>query len=152
MQGQDFGFSEESSFVTGPEVGPDAVIKVLANADMGHVEPDGSNEFEYDRNQRLVSWKNWPYCVLCRLHQYRASGKLAQRRGFKMWHGRPRRICCFRWGLSHTLCAKYQQSLKIGKGCPGKPLSDLWGGGGGNAITPAGLLFHSCVTALGTGC
>ena len=40
--------------MTGPEVGPDAAIKVLANADMGHAEPDGSYEFEYDRNKRLV--------------------------------------------------------------------------------------------------
>ena len=55
VQGFDAGFSEEISFVTGPQVGPDAEIKVVANADMGHVEPDGSYEFEYDRNQRLVS-------------------------------------------------------------------------------------------------
>ena len=53
--------------MTGPEIGPDAAIKVLANADMGHAEPDGSYEFEYDRNQRLVgqdlSVPNWPILI-----------------------------------------------------------------------------------------
>ena len=64
-QGEGFGMSEEFSFMTGPEVGPDAEIRVLANADMGHAEPDGSNEFEYDRNARLVSILCFgrPYCL-----------------------------------------------------------------------------------------
>ncbi len=64
--------------MTGPEVGPDAAIKVLANADMGHAEPDGSYEFEYDRNQRLVGqdltipdWPTMTHLVDSSLHNVR---------------------------------------------------------------------------------
>jgi hypothetical protein len=43
---QDFGFSEEASFVSPPPVGPDTTVKFLAMADMGQAEVDGSNEQE----------------------------------------------------------------------------------------------------------
>lgn len=41
---QDFGFSTESSFLTAPLTGPEASVKLLAIADMGQADIDGSNE------------------------------------------------------------------------------------------------------------
>ena len=39
---QDFAFSEEFSFVTAPPPGSDATVKLLAIADLGFCEEDGS--------------------------------------------------------------------------------------------------------------
>lgn len=39
---QEFGFSEEHSFITPPVTGPDAAVKFLAIADLGQAEEDGS--------------------------------------------------------------------------------------------------------------
>ena len=39
---QEWGFSEEASFVTPPAPGPETVVKVLAVADMGQAEADGA--------------------------------------------------------------------------------------------------------------
>lgn len=39
---QEYGFSEESSFVTAPPPGSDATVKLLAIADLGFCEEDGS--------------------------------------------------------------------------------------------------------------
>ena len=39
---QDFGFSTEHSFTTGPEPGSDETVKLLAIADLGFCEEDGS--------------------------------------------------------------------------------------------------------------
>ena len=41
---QDFGFSPEGSFVTAPPTGPGSSVKLLAIADMGQADIDGSNE------------------------------------------------------------------------------------------------------------
>jgi hypothetical protein len=39
---QDFGFSEAQSFVTAPPPGDEATVKLLAIADLGYCEEDGS--------------------------------------------------------------------------------------------------------------
>ena len=39
---QDFGFSAEHSFTTGPEPGSDETVKLLAIADLGFCGEDGS--------------------------------------------------------------------------------------------------------------
>ena len=39
---QEFGFSMDHSFTTGPEPGSDEVVKLLAIADLGFCEEDGS--------------------------------------------------------------------------------------------------------------
>jgi hypothetical protein len=41
---QEWGFSEEASFVAPPPVGPDTSVKVLVVADLGQAELDGSME------------------------------------------------------------------------------------------------------------
>lgn len=41
---QSWGFSPESSFTAAPPVGPDTTVKILAVADMGQGELDGSME------------------------------------------------------------------------------------------------------------
>jgi len=41
---QEWGFSAEASFVAAPPVGPDVTVKVLAVADLGQAELDGSME------------------------------------------------------------------------------------------------------------
>ena len=53
---QNFGnFSSQGHFLTPPAVGPTTSVYVLDTADMGHAEPDGSNEWEDDLNQRLYN-------------------------------------------------------------------------------------------------
>ncbi len=53
---QNFGnFSSQAHFLTPPAVGPNTSVYVLDTADMGHAEPDGSNEWEDDHNQRLYN-------------------------------------------------------------------------------------------------
>ncbi|KAK9800257.1 hypothetical protein WJX73_008466 [Symbiochloris irregularis] len=59
-----WGKSREHSFVMGPAPGAGSTIKVLATADMGHAEADGSNEWEYDMNMRLVQPVGSPQQVL----------------------------------------------------------------------------------------
>lgn len=39
---QDFGYSEEQTFTTAPEAGADSTVKLLAIADLGYCEEDGS--------------------------------------------------------------------------------------------------------------
>ena len=39
-----YGWSEEASFLSPPPVGADASVRLLAIADMGQAEVDGSNE------------------------------------------------------------------------------------------------------------
>lgn len=41
---QNWGFSPEASFTAAPPVGPDVTVKILAIADMGQGELDGSME------------------------------------------------------------------------------------------------------------
>ncbi|KAL0055672.1 hypothetical protein WJX82_003065 [Trebouxia sp. C0006] len=48
-------FSSQAHFLTPPAVGPNTSVYVLDTADMGHAEPDGSNEWEDDLNQRLYN-------------------------------------------------------------------------------------------------
>lgn len=42
-------------FNTPPALGSETTIYVLDTADMGHAEPDGSNEWEDDLNARLYN-------------------------------------------------------------------------------------------------
>lgn len=57
---QNFGnFSSQAHFLTPPAVGPNTSVYVLDTADMGHAEPDGSNEWEDDHNQRLYNAPGW---------------------------------------------------------------------------------------------
>ena len=41
--------------MTPPALGSDSTVYVLDTADMGHAEPDGSNEWEDDLNARLYN-------------------------------------------------------------------------------------------------
>lgn len=53
---QGFGnFSTVGYFLTPPALGSDETVYVLDTADMGHAEPDGSNEWEDDLNARLYN-------------------------------------------------------------------------------------------------
>ena len=62
---QNFGnFSSQAHFLTPPAVGPTTSVYVLDTADMGHAEPDGSNEWEDDLNARLY---NAPGILICHL-------------------------------------------------------------------------------------
>ena len=42
-------------FKTPPALGSETTVYVLDTADMGHAEPDGSNEWEDDLNARLYN-------------------------------------------------------------------------------------------------
>ena len=48
-------FSSVGHFLTPPAVEPTSSVYVLDTADMGHAEPDGSNEWEDDHNERLYN-------------------------------------------------------------------------------------------------
>ena len=53
---QSFGnFSSVGHFKTPPALGSETIVYVLDTADMGHAEPDGSNEWEDDLNARLYN-------------------------------------------------------------------------------------------------
>ena len=53
---QSFGnFSSVAHFKTPPAPGSETTVYVLDTADMGHAEPDGSNEWEDDLNARLYN-------------------------------------------------------------------------------------------------
>ena len=53
---QSFGnFSSVGHFMTPPALGSETTVYVLDTADMGHAEPDGSNEWEDDLNARLYN-------------------------------------------------------------------------------------------------
>ena len=80
---QSFGnFSSVGFFLTPPARGPTGSVYVLDTADMGHAEPDGSNEWEDDLNPRLY---NPPGALLrastvhvCLLVHYAASCSISQ--------------------------------------------------------------------------
>ena len=44
------------SFVSGPKVGIQSAIRFLAAADLGHVQSDGSTEFDHDEARDLLNY------------------------------------------------------------------------------------------------
>jgi len=52
-----YGFSEESSFLVAPRVGPNTSVNILAIADLGQSEEDGSVEpFQYTASLNTTKW------------------------------------------------------------------------------------------------
>jgi hypothetical protein len=61
---QEHGFSSEALFTAAPPVGPSTHVKVLALADLGQAEQDGSMESEeYTHNSLNTTSKDTPCTV-----------------------------------------------------------------------------------------
>jgi hypothetical protein len=82
---QALGFSKEFTFMTGPPVGHDSSIRFLAVADLGHAEPDGSTEIDYDQSRDMLNYTPADTLQYVRLRA-------------PSWGG-------LHWTLCHGLCA-----------------------------------------------
>ena len=54
---QTFGFSNASSFMTSPTVGPNSTLEFLVIADLGHYQVDGSFEYDYEESADVLNYQ-----------------------------------------------------------------------------------------------